>query len=169
MIACIGIHCVHQRVTSAQPLENQAEHQQGSGESELEIEQIIEELSAPIPPDLRRVWEPLPNADQLSREELEAAFRESPFAFVTEALGDIPELLLRTLLKINPTALKPWEVYQVVIESGMPPKTRTATDLLRPTTKAEVSAALKVYTEALEHDLRTSTDHVKAALLIPGW
>lgn len=30
-------------------------------------------------------------------------------------------------------------------------------------------AALKVYTEALEHDLRTSTDHVKAALLIPGW
>eukprot|EP00635_Sarcinochrysidales_sp_CCMP3193_P001216 CAMPEP_0118903400 /NCGR_PEP_ID=MMETSP1166-20130328/8280_1 /TAXON_ID=1104430 /ORGANISM="Chrysoreinhardia sp, Strain CCMP3193" /LENGTH=310 /DNA_ID=CAMNT_0006842627 /DNA_START=1 /DNA_END=933 /DNA_ORIENTATION=- len=30
-------------------------------------------------------------------------------------------------------------------------------------------AFLKTYTEALEHDLRTTTDTMKAALLIPGW
>ena len=30
-------------------------------------------------------------------------------------------------------------------------------------------AGLKAYTEALEHDLRSSTDTLRAALLIPGW
>jgi len=30
-------------------------------------------------------------------------------------------------------------------------------------------AALKVYTEGLEHELRNSTDKISAALLVPGW
>ena len=98
-------------------------------------------------------WEPPPNLNQLSRDELINSLKNSPFAFIEKSFGDIPNYLLKILLSIEANELEPWAFPIKKTDEKLFNEVKTSANLLTlPETLDEVTTK-KIYNFSLEQAL----------------
>lgn len=127
----------------------QPSHGDALAQSELVTSELVQAVA----------WQPPPNLQALSRTELDEIFQTSPFAFITEALGDLPEDLLRRLLALSPNDLEPWRTDEQPISDAAMANIEPSADLLTAPENPEEVTTTEVYQLSLTQALQLALEH----------